>query len=1263
MTPERWRQVEEIFGSALEREAGERASFLAQACEGDESLRNEVEKLLASYEMANSFIEEPPFKVPGTIPGTIVAMRAERSTESLVGSNLGHYKVLGLLGSGGMGDVYLAQDTRLLRKVALKMLPSAFTQDATRLRRFEQEARAISALNHPNIVTIYEIGEVEAGRFIAIEFIEGRTLRTIKEDGRLSPDSLLQVCSQIAKALRVAHVAGIVHRDIKLENIMVRPDGYVKVLDFGLARLVPRKDPSSSVEDETRQYDSLAEVLVQKPETATLPGMIIGTMRYMSPEQARGRPTDTATDIFSLGIVFYELATGHHPFMADSPIGVMNAILSQSPLRPSRLNPEVSPAFEDLILRMLEKEPQLRPAASEVDDVLAGIDGKSLKVRTDARIAEPAQRHTVGHEEERAELRAAFESAARGSGLLVCVTGEAGIGKTTLVEDVVGELQADGQGCIVARGRCSERLAGTEAYLPFLEVLDSLLRGEAGEQAARIMRLVAPTWFVHVAPGSDNDSSVERLKADIKTASQERMKRELCALLDDLAQIKPLVIFIDDLHWADVSTIDILAYLAGKFEALRVLIVTTYRSPDLLLAKHPFLQLKRDLQARGVCRQIMLQFLTHEDVERYLELEFPEHRFSAEFATLIHSKTEGSPLFMVDMVHYLRERKVIAEEEGVWQLAQSLPDMERDLPQSIRSMIQMKIDRLGAEDCRLLVAASVQGYEFDSAVVAEALGLDPAEVEERLEELDRVHYFVRLLDEKEFPDRTLTLRYRFVHVLYQNALYASLKPTRRVTVSKAIAESLREHYREQEGVVAARVAVLFEAARDFQQAAHYFLLAAQHAAQVFANQEVITLARRGLDILKLLPDTPERTQQELMFHVTMGVPLLASKGYATPEVEENYTHARSLCQQLGVNSDLFPVLSGLWLLYMAREELTTAREIAEQLLEVAQTCEDANLQVEAYAMLGPALTHAGQFTESLEQVEKGIKLYKGIKHLAYTGHDPGMTCLSFSAWNLWSMGYPDKALKRVEEAVALAEKLSHPQTLALAYFMASFIHYLRRESPQSLAFTEKSLAVSREHGLPQTLAWSSSLRGHAVAVEGRGEEGIRIMREMMAAQRAMGAELGRPNFLSMLTEVLGWYGQAEEGLALIIEALDIVQKTGERNKEAKLHWLRGELLLKQAGMSVDPADRVAYQATDPASNNKQVMSEAEVCFHRAINIARRQKAKSWELRAVMSLCRLWQKTGRKDEALAALGALHSWFTEGFETPDLKAAQALLEELS
>jgi predicted ATPase len=276
---------------------------------------------------------------------------------------------------------------------------------------------------------------------------------------------------------------------------------------------------------------------------------------------------------------------------------------------------------------------------------------------------------------------------------------------------------------------------------------------------------------------------------------------------------------------------------------------------------------------------------------------------------------------MADLVRYLRDRQVLTQEQGRWTLAQSVPDLRRDLPESVRGMIQRKIDQLGEDDRRSLVAASVQGYEFDSAVVARVLDRDAAEVEERLDELDRVHAFVRMVREQEFPDRTLTLRYRFVHVLYQNALYASLGPTRRASLSAAVTQALLGYYGEKSASVAAELALLLEAARDFSRAADYFLVAAQNAAHICANQEAVALARRGLDLLTSLPDTPERAHKELALQLTLGPAYIASRGYAAREVGPVYQRARALCERVGKPPQLFALMLGIWEWHGVRGEL------------------------------------------------------------------------------------------------------------------------------------------------------------------------------------------------------------------------------------------------------------------------------------------------------------------------------------------------------
>ena len=354
MNPDRWRRIDSLYHAALELDRGERGAFLQQACRGDPAILGEVERLIAGHENAGSFMGVPAWER---------ADKAFGSAPSLVGQSFGRYRLLSVLGTGGSGTVYLAEDTRLERRIALKLLPAQLFHEPEHGRRFEQEIRAISALNHPNIVAVYDTGEIDAGRFIVMELVAGRTVRALQGE-RLPLAAHLQVIGQVAHALAAAHAAGIVHRDIKPENVMVRDDGYAKVLDFGLARLLGRGGPASG------------------PSTAvrTESGALLGTLPYMSPEQVRGEPVTAATDIFSLGTVFYELTTGRHPFAAASQFGVLHRILSESPLSPAQVNPHISAPLASLMVQMLEKDAHLRPAALEVVRSLDDMSTRAFSV-------------------------------------------------------------------------------------------------------------------------------------------------------------------------------------------------------------------------------------------------------------------------------------------------------------------------------------------------------------------------------------------------------------------------------------------------------------------------------------------------------------------------------------------------------------------------------------------------------------------------------------------------------------------------------------------------------------------------------------------------------------------------------------------------------------------------------------------------------------------------------------------------------------------
>ncbi len=856
----------------------------------------------------------------------------------------------------------------------------------------------------------------------------------------------------------------------------------------------------------------------------------------------------------------------------------------------------------------------------------------------------PDEHHSVGREGDRAELEAAFQSAVAGRGLMVGVAGEPGIGKTTLVEDFLSDLHSRGAGFLLARGRCSQRLAGSEAYLPFLEALGSLLRNGGGAHR-EALRTVAPSWYAQLFPFSENEPSDAALQAYARTTTQERVKREFGAFVEEIARVETLVVFFDDLHWADSSTVDLLAYLATKFETTRLLVIGAYRPSELFLSNHSFIGLKRDLHARGACREIEVELLSANDVGRYVGLMFPGNAFPPEFAEVIHSRTEGNPLFMVDLVRYLRDRKALAKNEADqrWHLAQSLPDLGRVLPESARSMIERKIDQLSGREREVLSAAAAQGYDFDSAVVARALAVDCLEVEDTLEHLDRIHGFVKRVAEEELPVGTLTQRCRFVHVLYQNAIYAALTPARRVFLSAALARALEETHVDRCSAIAPQLAFLYETARNPGRASDYFLLAAQDAARLFANPEAIALAQRGLALLVKIPETAERTRKELDLQVTLAFSFLCHRGYAAPETGANMARAQELCRALGDDAQLFPVIFGLWTYYISTLDLNSCRQAARQLSVIAQDLHDPSLQLGAHAASAFTFHHHGELVASRREFEAAAGLYDVAQHGRYVRLyrlDIGIHSESEMVRTLWLLGFPDQARRRAEKALAAARALSNPLSTAFCQVFAAFLYQNLRQGELTKAIGDECIALCDEQAILLERAWVMCPHGWALAELGHVEEGIREIRAGLDMQRSVGARVAVTQFLAILAETLWRAGRTEAAEQAVQDGLAHSDEFDERYYDAELWRLKGEL----ARLKAEPA-------------------EAESCFRNAVEIARRQAAKSLELRASTSLARLCQERGDPSEGRRFLAESYAWFTEGFDTADLREAAALLQQLS
>jgi predicted ATPase len=486
--------------------------------------------------------------------------------------------------------------------------------------------------------------------------------------------------------------------------------------------------------------------------------------------------------------------------------------------------------------------------------------------------------------------------------------------------------------------------------------------------------------------------------------------------------------------------------------------------------------------------------------------------------------------------------------------------------------------------------------------------------------------------------------YLFKHALIQDAAYQSLLRSTRQQHHQHIAQVLEARFPKLCTTQPELLAYHYTEAGFTAQAIPYWQRAGEQASERSANVEAVNHLTRGLALLTSLPDTPERTQRELAFHLSLGAQLAVTKGYAAPEVEQAFARARALCQQEEDTPQLGLVLWGLYRFYFMRAEHRTAQELAAQLLRLAQHDLAPSLLLAAHAALGTALWVQGHLTAAREHLVPELPRVEAQqrRELAFRyGVEPEVLRLMYTAIDLWFLGYADAALQRLQTMFTLAQELAHPFNLVVAQGGAAWLQRCRRDIPETQARAEAALTLATEQGNPYWMATGALLRGWARTAQGQAEEGIAHMQQGLTAYRATGAELFGPFWLAMLAEAYGEVGQTEAGLIVLAEALAVVDKTGERFWEAELYRLKGKLLLSQASH----------------------IGEVEACLRQALDIARHQEAKSLELRAAMSLARLRQQQGKRQEAHDLLAPVYHWFTEGFDTADLKEAKALLDALA
>jgi predicted ATPase len=618
-------------------------------------------------------------------------------------------------------------------------------------------------------------------------------------------------------------------------------------------------------------------------------------------------------------------------------------------------------------------------------------------------------------------------------------------------------------------------------------------------------------------------------------------------------------------------------------------------------------------------------------------------------------------------------REELREVDGQWELSVSVEDLASGVPHTLGQMVEKQVDRLTPREQAMLAIGSVAGAEF-SAALAAADQIDSHDGEECCATLARRGQFLRAIGVTEWPDGTLAGRYAFIHALYRNVLYGRVSIGRRVGLHLRIGALLERSYGQRAGEIAGELAMHFEQSRDLERAVRYRSQAADASLRQHGYREAADHARRALELLEALPESQERTQQELVLHTVLGAALIAT-GWAAPEVAHTYARARELCRHAGVTPQYFPVLNGLFGFYVTRADLGVAQELADQLLAMAGATDDTAVLLGAHNAAGMASFYAGDFAKALGHLERGMDVYDPLQHnpnrspAFWGGHDAGVSCAVHAALALWVLGYPARAAATMQQALGWARSICHPFTLAFACHFAASFHQCRREVQAVRELGDEGILHSTEHGFELLLSVGAVHRGWLLSEEGEGEEGTAQIRSGLHAYREKGGGFGVPTFLAILAEACHQLGRSAEGLSVVADGLAVGEHTGSRYWEAELQRLKGELTLDCEGRERHPArQRDGRQVkSGPARPTAPPAlpaagREAEACFLEAMEIARKSKAKSFELRATMSLCRLWQAHGREREALALLGEIYGWFTEGRETPDLGDAKELLDEL-
>jgi predicted ATPase len=836
----------------------------------------------------------------------------------------------------------------------------------------------------------------------------------------------------------------------------------------------------------------------------------------------------------------------------------------------------------------------------------------------------------VGREREMAALKHAAERAQGGHGQIVAVMADPGVGKSRLFF----EFKATSQSSWMVLEALSVSYGKASAYLPVIDLLRNYFR-IANEDDERTRRekvngkvLTLDRTLEDAIPYLFNllgivavDDPLAQMDGRIKKRrTLDAIKRIL--LRESLNQ--PLVVVFEDLHWIDAETEAVLRVLTDALANAPVLLLVNYR-PEYTHAwsnRSYYTQLRLDPLQTENANELLLALLGDADDLTALK-------------RMVIDKTEGNPFFIEEMVQALFEQGVLARN-GRLKLAR--PFSQFRLPTTVQGVLSSRIDRLSSTEKEILQMLAVIGREFPLSLARRIVNCSDDQLDAALAMLQGGEFI------NEVPGSD-DIRYAFKHALTHEVAYNSILSDRRKSLHERAAPVLEELFAAQLDDHLSQLARHYKRADNIHKATEYLARAGQQAMQRCAHADALALLTDAIDLVPRLPDRAERLERELSLQLNVGPALFAAKGWGSPEAIRAYTRARGLCEQLNDSPEVFPMLYGSFFVHWLRGEFRTAYEVANDMMRRAQSANDPALLLYAHHVLGQASYFMGDLQDGLTHLEKAVSLYNPAVHSRltsrYVGFDAKVHCEGVLASVQLTLGYPERAITTAKQALAWAQTLSHPYTVIFAEYMLSGVLHDQNDIRATQERAEQGIVLCIQYGEPNFEAFMTVRRGWALAQQGQAAEGVTQIRAALETLRARGIEADRPWDLCLLADACRVSGKLDDGMAALSEALSLAEAQENRLYEAEIHRLKGELLL------------VA---------DKNASGIAAQCFRDGIEVARRQSAKWWELRATTSLVRLLGKQGYRDEARAMLSEIYNWFTEGFDLPDLKDAKALLQEL-